>query len=74
MKPYLLVRVDSANKRTITEIEALNDQAAFDIAENNFFEGLVKVGIFAYIGDLGRVSSVQRNVYDSSNESNGKTQ
>lgn len=72
MKPYLLVKIDSAGKRTITEIEAINDEAAFQIAENNFTEGLVKVGIFSYVGDLGRVSVVQRNVHDGSNESDRK--
>lgn len=72
MKPYLLVKIDSAGKRTISEIEAINDEAAFQVAEHSFTEGLAKIGIFSYVGDIGRVSIVQRNVHDGSNESNGK--
>jgi hypothetical protein len=58
----------------IHRIEALNDEAAFEIAENilTATSGLVKVEIYPYLGAVRRVSSIERHVHDGSNESSGK--
>lgn len=76
MKIYLVEMTESLGKSTIQRIEAVNDEAAFEIAENtlNAAFGLVKVEIYPYLGAVRRVSSIERHVYDSSNESDGKTQ
>lgn len=76
MKPYLLDKIDQQGRTTLVRIEALNDEAAFEVAENtlNTVSGLAEVRIYPYLGNVGRVSAVQRNVHDGSNESDGKTQ
>jgi hypothetical protein len=76
MRIYLLEKTESSGKTMIHRVEALNDQAIFEIAENVLVttSGLVKVDIYPYLGTVNRVSSIQRTLYDSSNESDGKTQ
>lgn len=74
MKTYLFEMTESLGKNTIQKIEAVNDEAAFEIAENtlNAASGLVKVAIYPYLGTVRRVSSIQRDVYDGSYEGDGK--
>ena len=74
MKIYLVEKTESSGKTMIHRIEALNDEAAFEVAENilTATSGLVKVEIYPYLGAVNRVSTIQRHVYDSSNEGNGK--
>lgn len=76
MKIYLLEKTESSGKTMIHRTEAVNDEAAFEIAENilTATSGLVKVEIYPYLGAVNRVSTIQRHVYDGSNESSGKAE
>ena len=75
MKTYLVEKTESSGKTMTHRIEALNDEAAFEVAENilTATSGLVKVEIYPYLGTVRRVSSIQRDVYDGSYEGDGKT-
>ena len=76
MKNYLIRKVQNDNTTTTQLTSAVNDEAIFEIAEGVLAstQGLASIEIFAYVGSVNRVSVVQRNVYDGSNESDGKTQ